>query len=94
MLPSAVTSLFPGQKHQLTDNLPVPQDLGPDFIEPVVVYLASDMAARVTGQLIYSCGGDICVYGRPLQLPGPHVFARKQGRWTVEELNQFFPMSK
>jgi 3-oxoacyl-[acyl-carrier protein] reductase len=92
VLPSAITTLFPGQKRPLTDNIPVPAHTEPEYVTPVIVFLASDLSKNITGQMIYACGGDICHYGRPLQLPGPHTFLRKSDKWTVEELTEvIFP---
>jgi len=91
MLPSAITTLFPYEKKPLTDNIPVADHTEPEYVVPVVVYLASDEAAKITGQYFYSSGGDICVYGRPLQLPGPHTFMHKPDKWTFEELSKFIP---
>jgi NAD(P)-dependent dehydrogenase (short-subunit alcohol dehydrogenase family) len=74
VLPSAVTPLFPREKMPLEDNLPVPRNIGPEFVPPIVVYLASDKAKDITGQYIYAAGEDICIFGRPFRLPGPHTF--------------------
>src|SRR4030042_813933 len=74
ILPSAVTPLFPKEKMPLEDNLPVPSVTGPEYVPPIIVYLATDKARGVTGQFIYAAGEDICIFGRPLRLPGPHVF--------------------
>ena len=91
ILPSAVTPLFPKEKLPLEDNLPVPQTTTPDYVPPIIVYLASDKAREITGQFIYAAGEDICIFGRPLRLPGPHIFLHKTGKWTVDELEQLVP---
>ncbi len=91
ILPSAVTPLFPAEKKPLEDNIPVPSKTGPEYVAPLVGFLASDEAKNITGQLFYSCGGDICIYGRPLKLPGPHTLVRKDGQWTFDELKQTIP---
>ena len=57
----------------------------------MITYLATDDAKDITGQFIYSCGGDICVFNRPNQFPGPHMFVRKMGKWTVDELITLVP---
>ncbi len=38
------------------------RDLGPQFIAPVVVFLASDLAAEITGQVVGVQGGKIFLY--------------------------------
>jgi NAD(P)-dependent dehydrogenase (short-subunit alcohol dehydrogenase family) len=91
ILPSAVTTLFPYEKKPISDNLPIPANTQPEYTVPIIVYLASDNAAKITGQYFYTCGGDICVYGRPLQLPGPHAFLHKADKWTFEELDDIIP---
>jgi NAD(P)-dependent dehydrogenase (short-subunit alcohol dehydrogenase family) len=91
ILPSAITPLFPREKMPLEDNIPVPQMTGPEYVTPIVVYLASDKAGEVTGQFIYSGGEDICIFGRPLHLPGPHVYLHKTDKWTVDELEHLIP---
>jgi NAD(P)-dependent dehydrogenase (short-subunit alcohol dehydrogenase family) len=87
ILPSAVTSLFPTPRTSFGGGL----TQGPEYIAPIIVYLATDEAQYITGQFIYSSGGDICVYNRPLQLPGPHMFFRKMGKWTIDELRSVMP---
>jgi NAD(P)-dependent dehydrogenase (short-subunit alcohol dehydrogenase family) len=91
ILPSAITPLFPREKLPTEDNLPVPRITLPEYIPPIVVYLATDKAREVTGQFIYAAGEDICIFGRPLRLPGPHTFLHKTGKWTVEELENLIP---
>jgi NAD(P)-dependent dehydrogenase (short-subunit alcohol dehydrogenase family) len=91
ILPSAITPLFPKEKLPLEDNLPVPQNTSPEYVAPVIVYLATDQARDITGQYIYTGGEDICIFGRPLRLPGPHIFLHKNDKWTVNELEQLVP---
>jgi 3-oxoacyl-[acyl-carrier protein] reductase len=92
ILPSAVTALFPQEDRSmgLGDNMPVSPWLGPEYVAPLITYLASDEAQRITGQLLFSSGGDLCIYHRPLQMPGPHQFIRKNGKWTPEEIKVVF----
>jgi NAD(P)-dependent dehydrogenase (short-subunit alcohol dehydrogenase family) len=91
ILPSAVTPLFPADKKPLEDNLPVPQQVGPEYVAPMVAYLCTDSAQNITGEFFYSGGGDICIFGRPLRMPGPHTLIHNQGKWTIEELKQIIP---
>lgn len=91
ILPSAVTPLFPSDKKPLEDNLPVPQKVGPEYVAPMVAYLCSDDAKKITGQFFYSGGGDICIFGRPLRMPGPHTLIHKEDKWTIDELKKIIP---
>jgi NAD(P)-dependent dehydrogenase (short-subunit alcohol dehydrogenase family) len=98
IIPSAETATFSRPLNALGnigfglgDGMPVTPVRDPDYIAPIVVYLATDEAKNVTARFIYSSGGDICIYARPFQLPGPHQFIRKNGKWTVEELAEVLP---
>jgi 3-oxoacyl-[acyl-carrier protein] reductase len=92
ILPSAVTELFPGPKRRMEDNLPVAMSTGPEYVAPMVAYLASDEAKNVTGRYIYASGGDVCIYPQPLKMPmEAPVFIRKMGKWTIDELAQVLP---
>jgi len=53
--------------------------------------LATEEAKDVTAQFLYASGCDICIYERPFQLPGPHQFIRKDGKWTVDEIAKVLP---
>jgi NAD(P)-dependent dehydrogenase (short-subunit alcohol dehydrogenase family) len=92
ILPSAVTGLFPWAKKRMEDNVPVALSIEPEYVAPMVVYLATDAAQGITGRYIYASGGDICIYPQPLLLPSSSpVFIRKPGKWTVEEIGQVVP---
>jgi NAD(P)-dependent dehydrogenase (short-subunit alcohol dehydrogenase family) len=97
ILPSAATKLFPGSKPGTTrmavgDNMPTPIAMEPEYVAPIIVYLATDEAKNITGRYIYASGGDLCFYARSLQLPGDaHILIRKNGKWTIEELSEVIP---
>jgi NAD(P)-dependent dehydrogenase (short-subunit alcohol dehydrogenase family) len=59
----------------------------PDNVAPLVVYLASDAAAHVNGQVFHSYG-----YGYTLmEQPRPVRSIRADRRWEPEELARIFP---
>jgi NAD(P)-dependent dehydrogenase (short-subunit alcohol dehydrogenase family) len=87
ILPSADTQLFPGRGQRFGGGMRE----GAEFVAPLIVYLATDDAKNVTGQAFYACGGDICIFERPLQLPGPVKFIRTQGKWNIEDLAAIVP---
>jgi NAD(P)-dependent dehydrogenase (short-subunit alcohol dehydrogenase family) len=96
ILPAAVTKLFPEKDKTglglMLNNLPVSPDLGPDYVAPIVVYLATEEAKNITGRLIGAYGGYLCIYAKPFQLPGEaHILIHKMGKWTVDELGTIIP---
>jgi hypothetical protein len=75
-----------------TETMPQTISLDPEYIAPVVAYLATDDAKNITGQFLYASGGDVLIYPNILQLPTPApMFVRKMGKWTIEELNKVLP---
>jgi len=89
ILPSASTDLFPGGRPAMADNMPFTTFLEPQFVAPVIAYLATEEAKHITGRYIYASGGDLCIYSRLLELSGPpDIFIRKIGKWSHDELHQ------
>jgi 3-oxoacyl-[acyl-carrier protein] reductase len=96
LIPSADTQLFPGERPKPPPGyrgLPASLNIDPEYVAPIVTYLATDEAQRITGHYFYASGGDICIYAKPLDVPGEtnNMFIRKHGKWTVEELDQIIP---
>ena len=60
---------------------------GPENVAPWVVYLATDAAAHVNGQVFFVMGGLISL----LNYPAPVRTMQKDGRWTPEEIATLFP---
>lgn len=88
IIPSAVTGLFPQNRPRFGGG----PTLTGEFVAPMLGYLATEAAGDVSGRFFYSSSGDIIVYDLPMQLPGPHMFARKaNGNWTIEELIETVP---
>ncbi len=67
--------------------MPDMEDLKPDDVAPVVVYLASDAASNINGQVIYSAGGVLAL----VQPPRPVKTIHNTKRWTVDELIETVP---
>ena len=59
----------------------------PEHIAPIVVYLAGEKGARITGQLFHAAGGEITLY----RTSEPHKAIHTQGKWTQEQLADVFP---
>jgi NAD(P)-dependent dehydrogenase (short-subunit alcohol dehydrogenase family) len=68
----------------------VPQELAemgdPEDVAPMVVYLLSDAAKDVTGQVYTVVGGRISVWNQPVEVRS----VRKEGRWTPQEIASRF----
>ncbi|TET40010.1 MAG: SDR family oxidoreductase [Dehalococcoidia bacterium] len=59
----------------------------PEDVPPIIVYLASDEAANINGQIFGASGGRISLYA-------PWTEAKtitKEGRWSIEELRETVP---
>jgi NAD(P)-dependent dehydrogenase (short-subunit alcohol dehydrogenase family) len=65
------------------------EDLAPEDVAPMVVFLASERAAHVNGQFFSCAGGSISL----LSLPRAAKTLWKQGRWTLDELDELVPLS-
>ena len=87
IFPLASTNLFPGTKPRGGGSTPATTSLDPEDIAPMFVYLGTDAAKDVTGQFIYTAGGDFSLLDRPMK---HRLFVRKIGRWTVDELTTTF----
>jgi len=69
----------------------VPMEIGgigdAEDVAPMVVYLLSDKARNVTGQVYTVSGGKIAVWNQPAEVRA--MF--KDGRWTPEEIEARLP---
>jgi NAD(P)-dependent dehydrogenase (short-subunit alcohol dehydrogenase family) len=82
----AVNAIAPGARTRMTEKtfgeMKVPEGefdpLGPENVAPLVVYLASDAAAHITGQVFYAQGGLVQLY----QGWTPVAEIQKDERWT------------
>jgi NAD(P)-dependent dehydrogenase (short-subunit alcohol dehydrogenase family) len=64
---------------------------GPEYVAPMLVYLATDAAKDITGQIIHIMGGEVCVYAPPMGETTGNHYLHKAGKWTVEELTELMP---
>jgi NAD(P)-dependent dehydrogenase (short-subunit alcohol dehydrogenase family) len=83
--PNAVTDLFPYREMYGAPRY------GPEFVAPIIVFLATDEAKDITGQIIYSGGGVIAIHDHPMQMPEPPRLLQKKGKWTIDELIKAIP---
>ncbi|MFC1945790.1 SDR family NAD(P)-dependent oxidoreductase [Chloroflexota bacterium] len=61
---------------------------GPETVTPFVVYLCTDAAADINGQVFDVTGGNIAIYSEPVKAA---AIDKAEGLWTVEELEQQMP---
>jgi len=85
-----LTATIPDQRQQpaaaALETEPFEQ-LAPDFVAPMVCYLASDHAWNVNGQVFMVYGGTVALLSHPL--PSSTIF--KKGMWTLDELSEMLP---
>lgn len=61
----------------------------PEDVAPLVVYLLSDAAREVTGQVYTAVGGKIAVWNQPREVRAMYA----DGRWTPEQIAARLPAS-
>ena len=76
-------SIWPMGKTRMTDHMaPTAAKPAPESVAPLVVFLASDAARHVTGQVINIGGDRVALFPQPR----PLRTAFQQGGWTAEDL--------
>ena len=63
----------------------------PEYVSPLVVYLASNHAAEVNGLVFRAGGGKIGLYSHPTEVATICRDWRKDGPWKIEELETLLP---
>jgi NAD(P)-dependent dehydrogenase (short-subunit alcohol dehydrogenase family) len=81
--------IAPVAKTRMSANVPMEiSGIGEaEDIAPMVVYLVSDKARHITGQVYTVSGGKIAVWNQPVEVRA--MF--KDGRWTPREIEQRLP---
>ncbi|BBZ11959.1 SDR family NAD(P)-dependent oxidoreductase [Mycobacterium branderi] len=59
----------------------------PEYVAPLYAYLASDLAAQVTGEIFVASGGFVGRYPRPAPTMIAYRDHHRSPPWTVEELH-------
>jgi len=65
------------------------ENLKPEDVAPMVVFLASEQAATVNGQFFLCAGNEISL----ISLPRPAKTIYKEGPWSLDELDEFVPLT-
>ncbi|MFQ5666073.1 MAG: SDR family oxidoreductase [Candidatus Binatia bacterium] len=66
------------------------EDLKPEDVAPMVVFLASDHAATVNGQFFLCAGGSVSLISQPRPIK---TIYKPDGRWTLDELDELVPLT-
>ncbi len=75
--------IAPVAQTRMSENVPMELQMGqPEDVAPMVVYLLSDEARHVTGQVYTVNGGHIAVWNQPQEVRSMD----KDGRWTPAEI--------
>jgi len=72
-------------KEQAEATLAMP---GPEYIPPIIVYLATDEAANINGQVFHAEKGRISIYSEPVEA---RTIFKGEGNFTTEELIDMVP---
>ena len=74
-------------KEHLDELLNMP---GPEYIAPIVVYLASDEAANINGQVFHIEKGRVAIYSEPVEARAIYK-TEARGMWTFDDLEEDVP---
>ena len=78
--------LITKERLDLVLNMP-----GPEFVPPIVVYLATDEASYISGK-VFGCGGGlITLYSEPEPTKSIDKDYTKEGPWKLDELMELIP---
>jgi NAD(P)-dependent dehydrogenase (short-subunit alcohol dehydrogenase family) len=73
--------------YETTINMP-----GPEFVAPILVYLVSDMAADINGQVFHIKKGRAAIYSDPVEKAVMYK-TDNDGMWTAEDFEKHLPGS-
>ena len=64
---------------------------GPETVAPIVLYLATDEAANITGRVFACSGGRVALFAEPEEVKAIYKDHKKDGPWTLDELIELVP---
>jgi NAD(P)-dependent dehydrogenase (short-subunit alcohol dehydrogenase family) len=78
--------------HGITVNAYAPTvRTDPELVTPMVLYLSSDLASNVTGQVFLVEPGKIGLYSHPVEVRSIYRNYNREGPWSIEELQDILP---
>ncbi len=77
------SGLMTKERFEELTNLP-----GPETVAPFIVYLCTDAAANINGQVFDVTGNNIALYSEPVK---KKTISKETGMWTAEELARQMP---
>jgi 3-oxoacyl-[acyl-carrier protein] reductase len=63
----------------------------PDLVPPLILYLATDEAANITGQVFTVAGGHVGLFPEPKEVTLIYKNYKKYGSWTIDEIAKLLP---
>ena len=63
----------------------------PELVPPLVLYLATDEAANITGQVFTVAGGHVGLFPEPKEVSLIYKNYKKYGPWTIDEIAKLLP---
>jgi NAD(P)-dependent dehydrogenase (short-subunit alcohol dehydrogenase family) len=63
---------------------------GPEYIPPMAIYLVSDAAANINGQVLHIERGRAAIYSEPVEVKAIYK-SEAGGMWSIDELEDFVP---
>jgi NAD(P)-dependent dehydrogenase (short-subunit alcohol dehydrogenase family) len=79
-----MTSSIPVTDEQSAARVEKLKRMKPENVAPLVVFLASEQAKGITGQIFGARAGELMIFGVPMPLRSVH----RQGGWTPEEVGE------
>lgn len=73
------------EQFELVSAQPAP---APEMVPPFLVYLCTDLASDINGQVFAIRGGKLAIYTEPQEA---NAIVKKEGLWTIEELRDLVP---
>jgi NAD(P)-dependent dehydrogenase (short-subunit alcohol dehydrogenase family) len=82
--------IAPVAKTRMSDQVPFGLEMGePEDVAPMVVFLLSDQAKDISGQMYTCVGPRVSIWNQPHEVRS--MFAPGMGRWTPEQIADVLP---